>query len=289
MTAGEPFAKAGLMAEAIVKGEGLALPIDPMAYARSRGMLVEPQPPGVRGMSGMLLRVGDNFAISYATHIGSEGFENFSVGHELGHYFLPGHPQAVFDAQGRHISHAGYASIDQYELEADRFAASFLMPRHLFFLELQRAGEGLAAVERLASLCKTSLHATAIRYTQCTRDAMAIIVSQGDVIDHCFMSPALREVKGIDWLKKRAALPRDTATFAFNLEPQNILEAQRVEDASHLKTWFGGNRDIAIREDVIGLGRYRKTLTVLHEIDLPDDEDEEDDQRLRESWTPRFR
>jgi hypothetical protein len=43
-----------------------------------------------------------------------------------------------------------------------------------------------------------------------------------------------------------------------------------------------------VSEDVIGLGSYNKTLTVLYRIELPD-EDEQDDDSLQESWTPRFR
>jgi hypothetical protein len=59
-----------------------------------------------------------------------------------------------------------------------------------------------------------------------------------------------------------------------------------MEDRSDLQTWFGGSRSIELREDIIGLGRYGKTLTVLHGIELPDDQDEGE---LTESWTPRFR
>jgi hypothetical protein len=47
------------------------------------------------GVSGMLLRNGDDFGILYATHIKSSGFQRFSISHELGHYFLPGHIDAV--------------------------------------------------------------------------------------------------------------------------------------------------------------------------------------------------
>jgi hypothetical protein len=51
----------------------------------------------------------------------------------------------------------------------------------------------------------------------------------------------------------------------------------------------GGRRRIAIDEDVIGLGSYGKTLTVLYNINVPEPEEEEDEAALIESWTPRFR
>ena len=47
------------------------------------------------------------------------------------------------------------------------------------------------------------------------------------------------------------------------------------------------------KQEVRGLGCYRKTLTVLSVPSLVDetfqDEDEDEDADLEESWTPRFR
>ena len=95
----------------------------------------------------MLLRHGDNFGILYATHIQSSGFQRFSVGHELGHYFLPGHIDAVLGNGNIHESRAGFASSDKYEMEADYFAAGLLMPQKLFTPAMRHAGEGLAAIK----------------------------------------------------------------------------------------------------------------------------------------------
>ena len=78
---------AALHAEKLVRDEKLELPIDLLSLAKSRDILVEPKPNTAKGVSGMLLRAGNNFAIGYATHINSEGFQRFCVAHELGHYF----------------------------------------------------------------------------------------------------------------------------------------------------------------------------------------------------------
>ena len=291
MIRGDPYAFASLAAEQIVKGLGIdKLPVNPKDIARGRGIEVVAKPMENEGVSGMLVRYGEEFAIAYATHHENEGFENFSVAHELGHYFLPGHVDAVIEGDnGSHASRAGYSSGDKYEAEADRFAAGFLMPRHLFFPAIEKAGSGLVAIEKLASLCKTSLHATAIRYTQCTRDPLAIVISRGGIIDHCFMSEALKNIDGIDWLRKREGVPHNTATFAFNKVTTNVLHGVRIEETSNLQHWFGGSRCIEISEDIVGLGRYGRTLTILHEIDVPDTEDEESEKSLIESWTPRFK
>lgn len=288
----DPYQFGTKLAEQILKDWGITkLPIDPFAIAKGRDITVEAKPSSVPGVSGMLIRVGNEFAIAYATHIDNEPFQRYSVSHELGHYFIPGHPDAVLGENGIHESRAQFSSKDRYEMEADGFAAGLLMPRHLFLPALEHAGNGLAAIESLATVCKTSLHATAIRFAQCTPDPVAIVVSIGNRIDHCFMSESLKAVEGIDWLRKRDTVPRTTPTFRFNEQSENVRRCTRVEETSYFQDWFGGQLRIEISEDIIGLGSYGKTLTILYDINVPDPEDEEDEDEdaLEESWTPRFR
>jgi len=103
------------------------------------------------------------------------------------------------------------------------------------------------------------------------------------------MSEALKSVDGIDWLRKRDYLPRSCPTYGFNQDAVNVRTAQRIEQSSNFQDWFGGRRSLEISEDVIGLGSYGRTLTVLYDINVPEPEEEEDEATLVESWTPRFR
>ncbi len=249
MRSNDPYRHATLAAEKVVQERGItAIPVDPIAIAHDLGIEVMAKPAHAQGVSGMLLRVGEAYGIAYATHIDNIGFQNFSVAHELGHYFLPGHIDAVLADGDVHESHAGFASGDRDELEADHFAAGLLMPRSLFTDAMRRAGEGLAAIENLADLCQTSLTATAIRYTQCTRDSMAIVLSTGNRINYCFMSDVLKEVDGLNWIRKRELLPKNTATFAFNQDADRVRRADRTESTSDLQDWFGGRYSIEITE-----------------------------------------
>ena len=287
----DPYWSATAVAEKVVRERTLsALPIDPIALAGDLDIKVLPKPASAEGVSGMLLRYGESFGIAYATHIESIGFRNFSVAHELGHYYLPGHVDAVFSNGEIHESHAGFASGNRYEIEADHFAATLLMPRALFKKAMSVAGDGLPAIEKLAEQCRTSLTATAIRYARCTREPVAIVLSTGTRINYCFMSDALKDVKGFDWIRKDEGLSRDTATFAFNQNPENIRRSEREENASDLQNWFGGDRSLSASEQVIGLGNYGKTLTVLTALDIEEQIEElEEDRGEVESWTPRFR
>lgn len=276
-------------AEQFILEQGIdSLPICPFEIADQLDISVEPLPPQSKGVSGMLLRQDKYYGIMYATYIDNEGFQRFCVSHELAHYLLPGHPESVL-VDGMHTSQAGFVSKNRYELEADHFAAGLLMPKNLFGTAMDKAGDGLAAIEKLSNDCLTSLTATAIRYAQQTPEAVAIVVSIGSKIDYCFMSDSLRELPGLDWPHKGMPLPLSVITRKFNSDNSNILLSRRDENETTLQDWFGSSLDIEMYEEVIGLGQYEKTLTVLSASEIPDLDEIEDEEALIESWTPRFR
>ena len=278
---------AALEAERLVREQEIkSLPVDPIAIAESLGILVEPKLTR-GGVSGMLVRVGNEFGIAYATHIESEGFKCFCIAHELGHYRIPGHIDAVLAHGDIHESHAGFAKDDVYERQADHFAASLLMPDDLFAREMRLLGDGLQAIEVLAERCITSLPATAIRYVQKVEVPVAMVVSTGPCIDYCFMSASMQEFGHLDWPRKGERLPRGSETDGFNSEPGNIRESRRGEAEIDLRIWFGGRREIPGTEEVVGLGGYGKTLTILCSEMSNEDEDEE--YELEENWRPSFR
>jgi hypothetical protein len=281
-------------AEALLRDNGITtLPVDPFAIAARHDIEVKANPDTAPGVSGMLLRHGDCFGILYATHIPSQGFQRFSVGHELGHYFLDGHIDHILPEDGIHTSYAGFVSADPYELEADQFAAGLLMPSAPFKRAIAGQDPGLAAIEALASLCKTSLTATAIRYAELTEDAVAIVISTGPTIDFCFLSDAMKSLPQIAWLRKGMPLPTSTATAQLNANPSRIAHGDRAEGDVDIMDWLGGTRSAQAIEHVVGLGSYGKTLTVLScsSVQSETGQDSQGDREydLIERWTPRFR
>jgi len=263
-----------------------SLPIDPFAIAKSLDIEVRAKNDASPGVSGMLLRHGNNFGILFTTHIASEGFQRFSVAHELGHYLLDGHPEALFpNGNGAHASKAGFVSADVYEREADHFASGLLMPGYLFKEALRYEDEGLEAIEALADKCKTSITATAIRYANLTTMPAAVIMSTGGRVDWAFLSKELRDFPDIAWPRKGEPLPLGVPTANFVRSEENIRLARRVREEVELRDWLGGRAGITANEEVLGLGAYGKTLTVL----TTDSLDEDEDIDLEEQWTPRFR
>lgn len=278
-------------AEAFLKEEGItSLPVDPFAIAASRDIITEAIPDTTEGVSGMLLRHGDTFGILYATHIPSEGFQRFSVAHELGHYFLDGHIDHILPKDGTHVSYAGFVSADPYELEADYFAVGLLMPRIPFQQIIRRHDPGLSVIEVLARDCRTSLTATAIRYAELTDDAVAVIISTGQTIDYCFLSEAIKSLPEITWLRKGSPVPKGTETARLNAASDRILKAERAVNEIDVMDWLGGTRSVRVTEEVIGLGQYGKTLTVLSSSSIGNEDEivDEDDAEIINQWTPRF-
>lgn len=280
-------------AEAFLREEGIAgLPVDPFAIAACRDIEVSPKEDCEGGVSGMLLRHGNDFAILYATHIKSEGFRRFSVGHELGHYFLDGHIDHVLGEDGLHVSRGGFVSADPYEQEADCFAAGLLMPEALFKQALRKLDPGLAAVESMAGLCKASLPAAGIRCAEITDQAIAVIVSTGPLINYCILSTAMKSLPDLTWLRRGSRVPQNTATARLNARPDAVLNGERIVADVDALDWLGGKRSVILCEEVAGLGSYGKTMTVLSSDSLAVDaesNDDESEEDLIEHWTPRFR
>jgi hypothetical protein len=163
--------------------------------------------------------------------------------------------------------------------------AGLLMPDPMFSRALRGLGDGLQAVEGLAEQCCTSLTATSIRYAQKTTVPVAVVMSTGPRVDFCFISKALQDFEDLTWLRKGQCLPGGVATDRFNQDPTNIREARKIAAETDLRDWFGGPRSIPGTEEIIGLGGYGRTLTILSSEVFADEEEED----LEESWTPRFR
>lgn len=245
-------------AEKLIADYGcVQLPIDPAAIAAKSDIIVRAMPPEHDDFSGALVKQGNTFGILYATNIESQGRQRFNVAHELGHYHLPGHCEAVL-ASGSHYSKADYRSLDRYEREADYFAAGLLMPSTLCrkHLALDTA-VGLCAIEGLAAIADVSLTAAAIQYSRLTENTVAILISSNGVVEFGFASDALRDTIGTTFMQG-SRVPPYTATALLE-----ALKKNRHDQQTMWSTWFSNTSDDDVYEEVISLGRYGKKLTVL--------------------------
>lgn len=266
-----------------------SFPVRPLKIAEDNGIHVEAKPPDVQGISGALIFANDQVTLLYSTEHDNQGFENFSIAHELGHYFLPGHPEEIMKAGGAHMSRANFTENSSIELEADHFASGLLLPSALTRKYLQNNQVGLAGILGLANTAECSVTAAAIRAAECSPYPMAIVVSQGDKVAYAFLTDSFKALGKLTWLRKGSPLPV-SATKSFNADATNVLKAKQVHAETDLGTWFDGNARVAHDEEIVGLGRYGFTLTILSSETLPEDPDQEEDEEaeLIEQWTPRF-
>jgi hypothetical protein len=105
------------------------------------------------------------------------------------------------------------------------------------------------------------------------------------------MSDAMKSLPQLTWLRKGSPVPDNTETARFNADPANVLGGVRASTEIDVMDWLGGKRSATVTEDVVGLGRYGKTLTVLSSEAIGQEDDEEEtEEDTFDRWTaPRFR
>lgn len=265
-------------------------PIDPFKIASDEDILVEAKQPEKDGMSGCIVFNDDGVGIIYSTTIQNSGFQNFTVAHELGHYFIDGHPKEILKTGPMHVSRGGFSQDDcSIEIEADHFASGLLMPTHLVKNALLGNTVGLSAIKSLSDVSNSSLTAAAIRAAECAPYPMAVIVSAGQKIRYAFMSDSFKNLGHLRFLRKGDVLPV-SGTSSFNRDNDRVLAGDSACAESTLSVWFEGSTHTTLDEEIVGLGNYGLTLTVLSSEEIIEDpyEDESEDEKLVNSWTPKF-
>tara|TARA_B100000780_G_C21118271_1_gene452690 strand:+ start:543 stop:1427 length:885 start_codon:yes stop_codon:yes gene_type:complete len=267
-----------------------SFPINPKEIAEKEKIIVQAKPPEMEGVSGALIFSNNEVILIYSQQHNNAGFENFSIAHELGHYFLEGHPEEIINKQGgTHVSRSNFVEGSSIELEADHFASGLLMPSRLVRNFLAERPVGLDSILALAKQAECSITAAAIRTAECSDYPMAIVMSKGNQIAYTFMTDNFKNLGKLAFLRKGSPIPV-SATRTFNETPENILNIERITAETTLSDWFDGSGKIVLDEEILGLGKYGYTLTVLSSEELPADPDDDcdDEEDLENQWTPRF-
>ena len=123
---------------------------------------------------------------------------------------------------------------------------------------------GLEGISNLANQFGTSLTATAINYARHVETPLAIIVSDGHAIEYCILSEALKSIPNLGWPKKGDPLSRTTATYCLNERVATGERCDRLDGECSLDDWFEDAPEVAMTEESLRLGGYRKTLTAIY-------------------------
>lgn len=257
-------------AEQILRDLGMwRLPVDPLRIAEEEGIELAPSLYG-RGFDARIeyYRDDDKFAIYYQ-HAGvyrSQGRVRFSLAHELGHFYLPDH-RAKLRTGYRHNSVTDFASKNPLESEADRFAASLLMPKALFIAEVGRFHSGFCTLKDLCELAErlmTSVTSTAIRYCDCDIEATTVVLSRDGIVLWSWPSEDMRRL-GMWFVKGGNPIPATSHTANLLAKRAAGGADDYIEGHVDSDIWFDWPKRPRIWEEAMFLGD--RVLTYLAKAD----------------------
>ena len=208
----------------------------------------------------------------------------FTIAHELGHFLLPLHGAG---AQCVKADMGVLASKDPNrarEAEANRFAASLLMPKALFLRDIRRLGAPETEhIVKLAGDYEVSKEAAARRYTDLCDHCCAVIFSRHGKF-RCVCKT--KNFPFID-IRSDQPLPHQSISARANSEPGQLSEWSETAPA----VWIGEAsrlRGKLLYEQYFDQANgYR--LSMLSIDDALDESEPDEDEELEESWTPKFR
>lgn len=259
-------------AASVLKDHGLyKLPVDPFEIAKREGIRLAPGSYGGR-FDGRLEfhRKKGRFLLFYADgRTGrTDGRIRFTIGHELGHYYLEEHRRYLTSGLW-HGSHTGFVSDNRLEKEADRFSAALLMPAELFRSEIRRCFGRICTLKNLIRLSErlgTSITATVLRYCELDIEATSVILAQDGTVRFHVPSYDLRRL-GFGYVATGSPVPATSKTARL-LEPG---ADDFVEGEIDAEVWY--DRAGTLYEEAHRLGYTGLTLTYL----VHEDEDGDDD------------
>ncbi|MFO0938661.1 MAG: ImmA/IrrE family metallo-endopeptidase [Gemmataceae bacterium] len=284
--------RAGQEADALVERLGLSVPIDPLTVARTEHAFLRTGGDDLGDRyDGKLEYVPQKkrFLLYYNTKYNRsmpDGVHHprtrFSIGHELGHYFLEQHRSDLVNGEQPHGSSGEFKNASLKEREADAFAASLLLPTHLVSRKLNNGELTLTTIDAVAIDFQASLLCTARRGVRLSDQPCALAGLREGKIAWLFPSKSLIEAKiypGKKTIESPVALAR-WAAF-------QVGDNERQQEDGLLRHWFQTyGRDEELHEvevtqsflPVPVMGTLAVLLTMTEEDVLPHEEEEEEDE-----------
>ncbi len=161
----------------------------------------------------------------------------FTFAHELGHYFIDHHRNALKNGLSpSHSSFTGFVSKNYAEREADYFAACLLLPEERFQKDVLRRKFKFEIIQELSKKYQTSFTATALRFASIGNHPIMVVFSCRGAITWYWSSDDFPY-----WSLKygKSRVPDDTVAgeyFKLNRSPENRQEVFALD-------WFNGVLD----------------------------------------------
>lgn len=159
---------------------------------------------------GQLIYSGKKAGILVNTCIPNAGKHNFTLSHELGHYFLKHTPSYEMDGLRGFRCTAKDMESDRntQEYEANRFASALLMPEDQFYISMVGSMLDYTLIGNLARQFRVSKHACCNRLLEFAKEPYIVVWSQGYSITEIRTSSAARR-KFLPF----KSIPKNTAAY----------------------------------------------------------------------------
>jgi len=209
----------------------------------------------IGGFEGTLqpLQKKGGWAILYNPSIASAGRINYTLAHEVGHYFAHRHAQpAGFQCgQGDVLGTATQSAFRQQEREADDFASYLLMPLDDFRRQVGKSPMTFGLLRHCAERYQVSLTAAALKWIEYTEACATLVVATNGFVSWCRRSAAAKAAS--IYFPSGMALPSGSIAA--------LGEAAQVSEGAALPPGVWGRSPV--REIAIFADRYEMTFSLL--------------------------
>lgn len=203
------------------------------------------------GCLGMTMRVNGNTGVMVASNIPEEGKKQFTAAHELGHVTIPTHSTNTFKCTNNDVM--GNSKNPQ-ELEANQFAAEWLMPAEIFKPRCRKLEPGFDNISELGYEFNVTLTAAATRFVELTDHEVMLVASANGMMKYFKFS------RQFPYKLDFGKLP--------NTYVKNILSGKPIPEefmSVSSDEWFKGSQPESgeVLEYSVKLGDYDTVLTML--------------------------
>lgn len=190
----------------------------------------------------------------------SSGRSRFTFCHELGHYFLDEHRNALITGASKpHKSTIDFRSNLKVEREADIFAANLLIPNKHLSEKVNKKKLSGNLIVTLAEYFGSSITSTAIRVLKSNQFPFLLMKSENGKISWSWVSQSLKD-KGYKFpIEGFGELNQGSLTSTFSSEKIDSLTILR--QGTTASAWFNyvnesSSKNIILVEEIISIGEY---------------------------------
>ena len=228
-------------------------PFSPQKAFEKLGVVYKEQP--LDGCLGMTIRIpgSDLAGVIVSSEIAEQGRINFTAAHELGHLTIPSHATDTFKCTESSLDLFNTRANNK-EVEANQFAAEWLLPRAVFREKSKSNEPGFDLIHSLSATFNTSITATALRLVDLSDHRLMLVVSNNGQIKY------FKKSEDFPYFLSMGTTPKSYVREVAN---------GKLEQEDYLSTdsdlWFNGRQPESqeVYEWSLKLGDYPTVLTLL--------------------------